>query len=417
MSLTGALNSAVSALQAQSTAIATVSDNLANASTTAYKTTNTSFAALVTGSGSTGYSSGGVLTSTRANVSAQGQLTSTTTDTDLAIEGNGFFAVSSSPGATNVAYTRNGEFSIDSQGYLVNNGYYLLGWPTDADGNVIGATTAGNLQAIDTNSVSSCAAATTEASISANLPANAAVGDTFATTMEVYDSLGTAANVTITWTKTAENTWTAGFSDPVLATDGTTVVGNSMDTTITLTFNTNGSFASASTNNLTISGWTTGAADSTITFDFGTAGSFNGLTQQSVEGTVQVDLGSIDKNGMAYGSLSGVSIEDGTVYASYSNGEVRAIYQIAVANFTNANGLKASSNGIYTATAASGSATLHLSGTGGAGTILGSTLEASTTDTSTEFATMIAAQQAYSAAAQVISTVSSMFDTLITAVR
>ncbi|KAA5602557.1 flagellar hook protein FlgE [Blastochloris sulfoviridis] len=417
MSLSGALNSSVSALKAQSTAIATVSDNLANSSTYGYKTTVASFESLVTGASSSSYSSGGVLSNTRSNISAQGQLTRTSSTTDLAIEGNGFLTVTGTAGSNEKFYTRNGEFSKDNNGYLVNNGYFLMGWRTDADGNVIGAPTAGNLESIDTNVITSCAAPTTEVSMSANLPANAAVGDTFETTLEIYDSLGTSALVSITWEKTGIGTWEATFSDPVLSSDGTTVVGTSMATPIAITFNSDGSIASAAPTTLSITGWTTGAANSAISLDLGDPGSFSGLTQQSVDGTIKVDLGTIEKDGLSYGSLSGISIEDGIVYASYSNGAVRSIYQIAVATFTNANGLQAESGGLYRESGSSGSATMQLSGSGGAGTVNGSTLEASKTDTSEEFSVMISAQQAYSASAQVISTVSTMYDTLISAMR
>jgi len=105
------------------------------------------------------------------------------------------------------------------------------------------------------------------------------------------------------------------------------------------------------------------------------------------------------------------------VNATYSNGQTIPIYKIAVATFADPNGLNAQSDGIYSATATSGGATLQTSGTNGAGTVFGSELESSTTDTSGQFSNMISAQQAYTAASQVITTVNKMFDTLVSSMR
>ena len=102
--------------------------------------------------------------------------------------------------------------------------------------------------------------------------------------------------------------------------------------------------------------------------------------------------------------------------ATYSNGQTITLYKLAVSTFSDPNGLGAHSDGMYTATSASGNPTLETSGTNGAGTIFGSELESSATDTSGQFSNMISAQQAYSAASQVITTVNKMFDTLISAV-
>lgn len=421
MSLTGALSSAVSALSAQSQSIAMFSDNLANSSTYGYKTTYASFEELVTGSSSAGYSSGGVMVNSRSDVSKQGLLVSSTTATNLAISGSGFFVVSPSTSSKETYYTRNGAFSTDNDGYLVNSGYYLMGWRTDAEGNVVGNESASTLTAVDTNIVTSTAAATTSTSIQANLPADAAVGDTFTSDMPVYDSLGTAHSVEITWTKTATNTWTASFGNPTLSSNTSTTTGTVTSSAITVVFNSDGTLASTSPSppTLSISGWTTSADDSSISLDLGTVGKADGLTQYSTGTTSPtVDVTSIKSNGMVYGTLTGVSIgDDGVVSASYSNGQTIAIYKIPVATFTNANGLQAMTGGVYASTQSSGDSTLHEAGTGGAGDVKGGELESSTTDSSEEFSTMIAAQQAYSSSAQVITAVNKMFDTLLSAVR
>ena len=421
MSLSGALSSAISALKAQSTAIAIVGDNIANSSTTAYKTTSASFWDLVTGSSSAAaYSSGGVLVSAHANISQQGQLTTSATDTNIAIQGNGFFPVRNGVDGTEIYYTRNGEFSINKDGYLENNGYILLGWRTDADGNVVGAETADALEPIDTNIASSSASATTETAFNLNLPADAATGDTFSSSMQVYDSLGTSHSIEVTWTKTAANTWTATPSDPTLSSDSSTTTGTASGS-VTITFNSDGSLATTSPDPATFSvtGWTTGAADSTITLDLGTIGGTDGVTQRSSgSSTPSISIDSITSDGLAAGKLTDVAIGDnGAVKAIYSNGQQITIYKIPVATFADPDGLSATSGGMYQPTATSGNPVLQESGQGAAGTIYGGELEASKTDTSEEFSNMIAAQQAYSAAAQVITTVNKMYDTLISAVR
>ena len=419
MSLLGALNSAVSALSAQSQAIAMISDNLANSSTTGYKTTSASFESMVTASSSsTSYSSGGVIASARSDISAQGLLTASSTGTNIAISGNGFFPVRDGTSGSAIYYTRNGEFTINSQGYLTNGNYSLLGWATDANGNVPGGETAGALEPINTNSVASISSPTTTATLQATLPADAAVGDKLTSTMEVYDSLGTGANTTVTWTKTADNQWTAGFSNPTLASDASVQAGTVTSSDITVNFNSDGTLASTSPASpaLTIGSWTTGAASSSVVLNLGTANKADGLSQYTT-GASSVSL-QVSQDGVAYSKLSSVKVDDnGSVVASYDNGQTRTIYKVPVATFSNPDGLTATNGGIYTETADSGSAVLHESGGGGAGTVEGGKLEESTTDTSAEFSKMIAAQQAYSASAQVITAVNKMFDTLVSAAR
>ncbi|HEV2159056.1 flagellar hook protein FlgE [Bradyrhizobium sp.] len=421
MSLTGALSSAISALSAQSQSLSMISDNIANSDTTGYKTTSAMFDALVTASSNTtSYASGGVTVSGRANITQQGLLAATSNATDVAIQGTGFFVVTSATSGGTTSYTRNGAFTIDNAGYLENNGSYLEGWRTDADGNVVGSESASNLSAINTQIASTSGSATTKTTIAANLPSDAATGDTYTSSMTVYDSLGAANTMQITWTKTGTNAWSASFANPTSASDTTTATGTASGT-IDITFNSDGSLASTSPDPATVSitGWTDGAADSTVTMALGTAGGTDGLTQYaSGETTPAVNVTSIDSDGLSYGKLSSISIgKNGVVDATYSNGETIAIYKIAVATFADPNGLSASSDGLYSATVASGNAALQASGENGAGTIYGSELESSTTDTSSQFSSMISAQQAYSAASQVISTVNKMYDTLISAMR
>lgn len=418
MSISSALNAAVSALYAQSAAFSTISNNLANSSTVGYKASTTSFDSLLSGStGSSSYASGGVSASVSANNTVAGTLTSGSSYTDMAISGSGFFTVGSgTSGSSELYYTRSGDFSVNSSGYITtSSGKYLMGWATDSDGNVSGSTSSSNLTAINVSNLSSSAKATSTLSLSGNLDASASVGDTASNEVTIYDSLGTAHTLTATWTKTGDNEWSVDYS-----TDDSSASITS-GSPVTVTFNSDGSLASTSpdvsSTPLTITGWSSGAADSSVTLDLGTSGKTDGLSQYASSDSTTASITS-SQNGLATGSLSGISIsDDGSVVASFSNGESRTIYKIAVATFANSDGLTNVSGTLYQASLSSGAAQLNVAGTNGAGSIKDEELESSTTDISTEFSNMMSAQQAYSASAQVMSTAKSMFDTLMTAVR
>ena len=419
MSISGALNSAVSALNSQSSALAMIATNLANSSTVGYKTVSASFSTLLSGDGSKSASgsSGGVKVASLTNVGAQGLPMTSSVSTNMAISGSGFFVVASGPEANDLKYTRNGEFAPDEQGYLVNNGQYLQGWPTDPSGNVVGGANSGSLEAIDVDKFSTIAGATTKVGMVANLPADAAICTQYTSSLEIFDSLGTAATTTVTWEKTAQNAWTATFSDPVSSTSGLPV-GTVPATPIAITFDGTGNLLTpAAAPSLAVT-WTTGATASTIALNMGEAGTKTGLSQLTTgTTTAKVDL-QTTQDGVAFGALSQISIgENGTVMANYNNGMSQAIYKVSVATFANPNGLTGSSGGLYSQNAESGTSTLRIAGENGAGNVLGSTLEMSTTDTNKEFASMMAAQQAYSGSAQVMSSANKMFDTLIGAVR
>lgn len=430
MSLIGAMNSAVTALKAQSQALAIISDNLANSSTTGYKANTTSFKTLVTQSfSSTAYSSGGVTSGVRQNITNQGVISSTTNSTDLALDGDGFFVVTYGVDGEETFFTRDGEFEIDSDGYLCLGSYYLQGWETDSDGNVTSGSTnsSSTLADINVNRFTGTAEATSSEVIQANLPADAAVGDEVTATMEVFDSLGVSHTVTMTYEKTAANEWDLSFSDPVLSSDTATTSGTTTGGPFTLTFSdgvlstVTDSSGTAADLEIGISGFSTGASSITaISVDIGQDSTGTGaLTQYSSNSdNPDISITSITGDGVEYGALSSVEVsEDGVVWAHFDNGQDIAIFKIAVADFANPNGLTNLGSGVYGQTSDSGDFTLHEAGEDGVATITASALESSTVDTSDEFTRMIAAQQAYSAASQVISTTKDMFDDLMASVR
>ncbi len=411
MSISGALATAVSGLAAQSSAFSTISNNLANGSTYGYKASKATFVSLLSSGSSSTSSSGSVASHTSYNNTDQGILISSSDDMDLAIEGAGYFGISTDQNGTSLLYTRAGDFDIDDNGYIVtgDGSYYLMGWATDKDGKVISDPSTTGLSAINVNNISSSVAPTTKMNIIGNLPAEAAVNDTFVTTTEIYDSLGSSNDATITYTKTAKNTWTAKVE---------TGSGTVTSSDITLTFNEDGTLANATPTTLTVENWTTGAADSSITLNFGTPGEKNGLLQYNSGEDEPTLTMAIPQDGLPLGNLEDINIDkNGSIIASFDNGDSRVIAKIPVATFPNANGLSQVTGTVYQSNIESGSPSFYVAGTSGAGAIAGGMLENSTTDTSTEFSDMMTAQQAYSACAQVMTAANRLYDTLLTAVR
>jgi len=398
---------------------------LANSSTTGYKTTEASFASMVTGTGSYATFTGAGVTSTPTQgITVQGTLVGSSNDTDLAIDGDGFFVVADSSTSDIFYYTRAGDFSTDDEGYLCNSsGYYLQGYATDEDGNVIGSTSAAGLEAINVDNIAGTAVATDEIDVTAVLPADAEVGDTFTVDVEIYDSLGVAHTVTFSYEKTATNEWGLSVSDPVSATDSTETTGtiDSSSFPISITFNEDGTLETPETIDLSISGWTSGAEDSSITYNVGTADETDGLSQYGTsdsDSDPDIVLDSVSQNGLRFGEYTSCSItDDGIVYANFDNGVKYAIYQIPLATFANADGLSAVSGTVYSSSVESGDPTLVDADSGSAGTIEAGQLEESTVDTADEFSKLIVAQQAYSAASEIISSVSDMYDDLMAAKR
>jgi flagellar hook protein FlgE len=424
MSLSSALNTAVSGLTAQSVALGDISKNISNASTVAYKSSTTDFQALL--SGVSGLDTGGGVSATPlTDLSQQGQINSTTTSTNVAIFGQGFFVVSPSAkaSASDFAYTRDGSFKTDNSGNLVNDeGYYLQGFPTNSSGKVTvsNASDVTNLQPINLGKIGGTAKATQQINQTANLPANAAVNDTFDTSVTMIDSLGVSHTIGETWTDNGNNTWTLSLSNPKLTSntsgpDSGTISPNSF----TVSFTTSGVLVSPGPSTISITGLTTGAADSSITLNLGTPGKTDGITQfASTTSTPALGNPNYTQDGAIYGQLSSVTInEQGLVTASFDNGVKLPVYQIPIATFPNPSGLSPVTGTVYSQNQAAGNVGLEMPTQGGAGKIESSALEDSTTDIASEFNKMIVAQQAYSAASQVVTTVKNMFETLSQSVK
>jgi flagellar hook protein FlgE len=436
-SLFAALNVSVAGLNAQSQAIGNISDDLSNSETTGFKNIGTSFEDLVTASSATNNSPGGVTATPQYQNDVQGTIATSTTTTNLAISGQGFFqvetAAQSASGATDftgsIYYTRQGDFTENKSGYLQNSsGYYLEGYPISTDGTVNAST----VEPIQISSLLDNPVATTQVTYAANLPASATAGSYTSTpsTIEVYDALGNTHEMSLTWTKTATNQW----SVMVDVAQGVSATSDYV-ATIPVTFNTTSNAGTIQTisaatspsvytvdNTSSDAGVTfnlsfPGSSQQSIDLNFGNDNEATGVTQYS-NSTATVAVSSFQQNGLGEGSFSSIGIStSGLVSINYSNGSTRQIYQIPIAQFNSPDNLQRISGGAYQATLASGTANLSLAGTNGAGTISSSSLENSTVDIATEFTNMIQAQQVYSANAKTVTTINSMLNTIIQAVQ
>jgi len=428
MSLYGALLTGVAGLTAQSEALSVSSANIANVDTIGYKASQTQFATVLASTIAGGASEAGVSASPTQNVTQAGILASASSPTDLAISGSGFFVTAQS--ATNTAnqfYTQAGDFSPDGNGNLVNSsGYYLLGYPVTTVGGT--TTTSSSLAPVNVSALSGQAEATTGITLQANLQSTSTVDSTyvagdmaagnvqpdFTRTVNVYDSQGGSQPLSLSFVETGANTWAYEVSYQGNASNMT---GTNPIAEGTLSFNSDGTLAnvngaSPASGNVSFTlPWSasSGLASQTITLNMGTVGSSNGMTQFDSPST----LTNATPNGASVGNLTGVTVTtDGDVTAQYSNGLNTVIYQVPIATFANPDGLTPVSGTAYQSSTLSGSAILNTAGAGGAGSIKSSELEDSTVDINTEFTNLITSQNAYSAAARIITTADQMLQTL-----
>lgn len=424
MSLYSALYAGVSGLSAQSSAMATVADNITNINTVGYKGEDAQFRTLVS-SGKAGsmYSAGGVSAAPQAMISKQGVLQASSSVTDLGINGSGFFVTrdGSSPTA-NPSYTRAGSFKPDDQGFLKNAaGYFLQGWRLDANGQYLNNGNLSSLQPVGVSELTGTAVASTKIELRANLQSttttfagvyaagNLSAGTTpphFSRTVQIADSQGNSHDVTFGFLKTGANTWAAEIY-AVPASDVTAAGG--LLASGTVKFKADGSLDKAGSTaalfgNLPVT-WTNGAGTGPIALKLGSDAGLDGLTQFAGESA----LISSNVDGGLLGNVASVQISDaGVVSAVFDNGTTRAVFQLPLATFQNPDGLTRLSGNNYAISDASGNVAINAPGALGAGKIAASTLEASTVDLAQEFTNMIRFQRAYSASSKIITTVDEM---------
>ncbi|MBU0592516.1 MAG: flagellar hook protein FlgE [Gammaproteobacteria bacterium] len=413
----------LSGLNASSKNLDVIGNNVANSSTVGFKTSQAQFAdvfaASLAGSGASQVGIGTRL----ANVSqqfTQGNISVTNNPLDVAINGRGFFRLSD---AGAISYTRNGQFQLDKDSYIVTNGgQHLTGYQADSTGSITGAL--GDLR-IDL--ADQPPTITSTATVGANLDSNSAVitaawvdpdpsaaapapvldpaSYNSSTSMTVYDSLGNSHVVSMYFAKTAANTW-----DVNMTMDGYgTAVGNPVISG--LAFTDQGVIDPATYTPTTISfdlatiNPDLGAQSPLdISFDYGETTQFG-----SVFG-----VNTLSQNGYASGRMAGFSIgSDGLVQGRYTNGQTKTLGQVALANFANPQGLQPLGDNQWSESPSSGQALVGGPGTASLGLLQSAATEDSNVDLTAELVNMIVAQRAYQANAQTIKTQDAVLQTLV----
>ena len=492
-------------LNADSTALNTIANNLSNMNTTGYKSQSVNFSDLFyqqvgeAGSGDPVQRGSGTQVCSIETDFSNGSPNTTNVDTNVALQGSGFFVVGS---GNNTLLTRDGDFSLDLNGNLVtSNGLSVMGFP--AANGIVNTNAPLAPVHIPVGEVEP-PSATTTFGMTATLNSAANVGDQLSGKIQVFDSLGNAYQAEVTYTKTATNTWSYNVTLPdTLAADSTsvgvvntqvyklrykrrnagrrrpidepdhywpqcgrrsttinaptvatgesagayatdlqnalnaagitatatatpagqlTISGANISTsgsviqdpvasapaTGSLTFDSNGNLVSPSTNvtGISFSGLSDGASNMNMTWNlFGADGS--STLSQVVE--QESSVSSSIQNGFTSGNYNGFTIgSDGTVTATFNNGQKLSVGQLALGDVVNLQGLQDGGNGDYATTLASGTATIGVSGTSGLGTMQGGALEASNVNISAEFSDLIIAQRAFEANSKAVTT----FDTI-----
>jgi flagellar hook protein FlgE len=396
----GAFALPLSGLAASSEWLNVIANNLANLNTDGYKDESLNFADLfnqlqsLSGNGDPIQVGTGVTVAGESSNFADGTISQTGIASNMALQGNGFFVVQGSNGQMD--YTRDGNFTVNSQGQLcTEDGQLVMGFPA-LNGQV---STSSALGAINVNEASTIPAqATTSFSMDTNLNATSAVGATFSTPITVYDSLGNSHTLTVTYTNTGANTWSYNVSIP-----GADVGSTAASQTVasgTMSFNSSGQLTSpTSPVSISIPGLSDGAANLSLSWNL--TGSNGSITQQASASATTAT----NQNGYPVGTLTGYSVgADGTVEGEFSNNQNIALGQVAVASFANVQGLSQVGNNNYQATTASGAAVVGQAGVGGNGVIVGGAVEESNVSLSAEFSNLIVAQQSYDANAKALTT-------------
>ena len=389
-------------LEASSTALNTIANNLSNMNTTSFKSQSVTFSDLFyqdigsSGAGNPLQVGAGTQIGATETDFSQGSISDTSNSTDVALDGSGFFVIQDG-GQTE--YTRDGDFTLSSTGALTTqDGQQVMGYPV-ANGAVNTNAPLTPIQ-IPIGAVEQ-PQATSTLGLTANLDSSSTTGTMVPAQITLYDSLGVSHVATIDFTNNGGGAWGYSIALPAGdATGGTNLTG-------TLQFDANGNLTTPAANvaGITFTGLSDNANDLNMTWNLYGANSKPAITQvastSAVSGTTQ--------NGFASGEYSGFSIgSDGLVSAEFSNGQTTPVGQVALANVTNVQGLKIMAGNNYQTTLASGAATVGVAGAAGLGSLEDEALEGSNVDISTQFANLIVAQQAFEASSKAITT----FDTI-----
>lgn len=402
---------ALSGLNAAAKNLDVIGNNVANTATVGFKAGQAQFtdvyAAALSGGGGSQVGIGTKLASV-AQQFTQGNVTATNNPLDVAINGNGFFQID-----TNgvLGYTRNGQFQIDRDEYLVtSDGGKVQGYPIT--NNVTGGTP-GDIQLSTTILAPSD---TTSTSISLNLDSRASVlssalfdygnATTYSssTSLSLYDSLGNSHVYSMYFLKTGSNAWNSYAT--LTNSAGSTVNLASAGPLGTISFTSAGAISSGASTSQTISTAQLGTGADILS----TGISFTGSTQFGSS----FGVNSLNQDGYAPGRLTGYSISsDGTVKARYSNGQAVNTSQLVLGAFANPQGLQPLGNNLFAETNDSNQVTLGVPGSGKLGVLQASAVEESNVDLTAELVSMITAQRNYQANSQTIKTQDQILQTLV----
>jgi flagellar hook protein FlgE len=417
MSLYGMMRTGISGMAAQVNRLSATADNIANSGTTGYKRSRAEFATLVLSEAPGSYNSGGVTTTVQTSVSAQGVLTNTTSVTDLAVNGDGFFVVQSSSGTPFL--TRAGAFVPNASGELVNAaGYKLMGYSLASGAPTATANGFEGLQPVVLSSTEISAAPSTEGNFFTNLPsdapvvaaanlpaANAASAEyTAKSSLIAYDNLGQKILLDVYSTKTAANTWQVAVFNKANAGTGAAApfpYSSGPLATQTLSFSgTTGKLTTTSADSINI------PVPSGKTLKLDLSGTSQFAKSYSVQ-DAQVD-------GNAPSAVGNVEIaKDGTIYAMYDDGSTQPIYRVPLATTQSPDRMLGGKGNVYTPSSESGAVRIGFPGESGFGAVASGQLENSNVDVAEELTTMIESQRSYTANSKVFQTGSELMDIIV----
>ncbi len=404
MSLSTAMYSGLSGLNSFGEAMSVVGDNIANLNTTGFKYSTVHFEDLMaqlipTGSGPGQVGRGGRI-SEISTIWQQGSIENSADDVDVAINGTGFLIVKD-PLNDALFYTRDGNFSLNNEGYLINaHGYRVQGKEIDS--------TTGTPTGVDTDIVISqnyaAPRATTTVDMVMNLDANASVGDYYSSAITLYDNVGNVHTLDMRYTNTAANTWeVSGTLDGIDITANITDVGGGGPSP--MVFNTNGTMISGGLYTIDLSGYNIGSVD------LSTRDTPGGSTTQYAASSV---TNYASQDGYGPGFLQRLSINnEGVITGHYSNGQIIPQYQLTLARFNAPGKLHREGSNMYSETQDSGVPLTGAPGTNGLGKINSNALEQSNVDLGNEFVHMILYQRAFQANSRIITTTDTMMEEVL----
>ncbi|HVJ78987.1 MAG TPA: flagellar hook protein FlgE [Hyphomicrobium sp.] len=417
MGLYGLMTTSISGMSVQSDRMGTVADNIANVNTTGYKEATAEFATLVAEGHVASYVPGSVSTIARRAITHQGDLSYTTSPTDLAISGNGFFMVRSPSGTPFL--TRAGSF-ISTNGELVNAaGFTLLGYDLQSGGSTSVVNSAAGLVPVGTTSLGLKASPTTSGMFNVNLPLDDAVSTSLPsanaagavysgmTSVIAYDNLGHQYTLDVYSAKTGPNAWemTVYNHDGAAAGGGFPYATGSQMTTQALTFDSaTGKLVTPTTGKLSIN-IPNGA---TVNLDI----------SKTSELAMAYTPVNIDSDGNPPSAVDRLEISnDGIVTAVYADGSRVDAFKIPLATVPSPDNLTAISGNVFATNKDSGDFQLGTANSGSVGKIVSAALEKSSVDLASELTTMVQAQRSYTANSKVFQTGTELLDVLVNLVR